>query len=384
MKNALVNVVVIIGLVWGFSCWGCAAPEKTDKTVAAAPKAAPKTTTPPAAPKQTTPKATGKVGHLSVDKTEYDFGDVKPNSKVNGKFILTNTGEAALKILKVRKSCGCTVPKLKIYTLQPGQSTDLLVTFSVGSHPGRTSKLIWVDVKPPATPKTLKLSITANVKKIVSVEPEELKFEIRPNPQLEYVLKLQSTDHKPFSITNFVAHGQVATASFDKQQNDPCHVVTVTIDPKKIGARKNGMLTLNINHPDLKTVTIPYKSVLPFTAHPPTRAFLKMQPGETKEDYIKVVSNFGVKFEIAKIDSTKGWVKVLKTTPTEDGYKVDIAFTAPTKSKGKFLQDELTIQIKDHPNATVVVKCYANVARDRATAHKVEAPTKVSKKPESK
>jgi len=374
MKDALMHVVVIIGLFWGFSCWGCAGPEKTDKMTAAAPKAAAKKTT-PASPAKPTPSAPKKVGSLSVDKTEYDFGDVKPNSKVNGKFILTNTGKAPLEIQKtVRKSCGCTVPKLKDYTLQPGQSTALFVTFSVGSHPGKTSKLIWVDVKPPATPKTLKLSITANVKKIVAVQPEELLFEIRPNPQLQYVLKLQSTDNKPFSITGFATHGKVATANFDEQQNDPCHVVTIKIDPQKLGARKNGVLTLNINHPDLKTIAIPYKSVLPFSAHPPTRAFLRMKPGETKEEYIKVVSNFGEKFEIAKVASAKGLVKVLKTTQTEDGYKIDIAFTTPAESKGRFLQDELTIKIKDHPETEVVVKCYANISKHKPTPRPLEIP----------
>ena len=307
-----------------------------------------------------------KGGRLTADKLVYDFGDVEPLRKVKGHFLLTNEGTEVLEIKKpIRKSCGCTVPRLKTYTIKPGQSTPLYITYTVGSHPGKSTKTVSVDTKSPGTPKTLMLKITANIEKIVTVKPERFQFELRANPQREYTVELESTDGKPFRITSLISRNGAVTADFDAGNKAARHTVPIKIDVEKLRGIRNGVITFNINHPKLKNVSIPFRTVLPFVARPPTKTFLRLRQGQPKTASVKVISNFGEDFELGEISSEGGYIKVTNTTKTDDGYQIEFTFTVPPGEKKTIFHDSLLIQIKDQPENTIKLFCYGRVLKTR-------------------
>ena len=306
--------------------------------------------------------ASKKGGQLTADKLVYDFGDVEPLQKVKGQFLLTNKGTEVLEIKKpIRKSCGCTVPELKSYNIEPGQSMPLSVTYTAGSHPGKSTKTISIDTKSPGTPKTLMLKITANIKKIVAAKPEQFRFELRANSKHEYTVELESTDGKPFKITGLISRNSVVTGEFDAANEATSHTVPIKIDVEKLRGTRNGIITFKISHPKLKNVSVPFQTVLPFVVHPPTKAFLKLQSGQPQTATVKVTSNFGEDFELGEISSAGGYIKVTNTTKTDDGYQIKFTFTVPPKEKKSIFHDSLLIHIKDRPQNTIKLSCYGRV-----------------------
>jgi uncharacterized protein DUF1573 len=307
-----------------------------------------------------------KGGRLTVDKLVYDFGDVEPLQKVKGQFMLTNDGTEVLEIKKpIRKSCGCTVPNLKTYNIKPGQSTPLSVTYSVSSRPGKSTKTISVDTKSPGTPRTLILKVTANVKRIVTVKPERFQFALRADSKHEYAVELESTDGKPFKVTNLISRNKVVTGEFDAANEAVRHTVPIKIDVEKLRGIRNGVITFDINHPKLKRVSVPFQTVLPFVVHPSTKAFLRLRSGQPQTATVKVTSNFGEDFELGEISSTGGYVEVTGTTRTDDGYRIKFTFTVPPEEKKSIFHDSLLIHIKDQPQNTVKLSCYGRVSRTR-------------------
>ncbi|MBW2648008.1 MAG: DUF1573 domain-containing protein, partial [Deltaproteobacteria bacterium] len=129
----------------------------------------------------------------------------------------------------IRAGCSCTKLVLKNYTLKPGQSTPLHVTYTVGYHPGKSTKTISVDTKSPGTPKTLMLKITANIKKIVAAKPDRFRFELRADFECEYTVELESTDGKPFRITDLISRNKVVTGEFDTANEAVRHTVPIKI-----------------------------------------------------------------------------------------------------------------------------------------------------------
>ena len=322
--------------------------------------------------------ASKKGGRLTVDKLVYDFGDVEPLQKVKGQFLLTNEGTEVLEIKKpIRKSCGCTVPRLKTYTIEPGQSTPLYVTYTVGSHPGKSTKTISIDTRSPSTPRTLMLKVTANIKNIVNVRPERFQFELRADPRREYTMELESTDGKPFKITNLISRNEVVTAEFDAGHEAARHTIPIKIDADKLRGTRNGIITFQINHPKLKNVSIPFRVVLPFVAHPPTKAFLRLRPGQPQTASVKVISNFGEDFELGEISSAGGYIKVTNTTRTDDGYQIEFTFTVPPGENKSIFHDYLLIHIKDQPQNTIKLSCYGRVHKTRTkTARRAKSTVK--------
>lgn len=92
----------------------------------------------------------------------YDFGEIIQDSVVSTIFVITNVGTDVLKINEVKASCGCTAVVAGKNELNPGESTEIKVSFdSEGKH-GMQNKTITVSTNDPNNRKA-KLAITGEV-----------------------------------------------------------------------------------------------------------------------------------------------------------------------------------------------------------------------------
>ncbi|HYG39000.1 MAG TPA: DUF1573 domain-containing protein, partial [Cytophagales bacterium] len=69
-----------------------------------------------------TPSELEKAPKITFEKTEYDFGVVKPGISVSTDFKFTNTGKSDLIIRKTKANCGCTASEPDKKVLKPGES----------------------------------------------------------------------------------------------------------------------------------------------------------------------------------------------------------------------------------------------------------------------
>jgi hypothetical protein len=95
----------------------------------------------------------------------WDFGDVKPDQKVEKTFVVKNTGTKELVIDDVSSTCGCAATVLTSKNIAPGGETQLLVTYDprVNKDKGTfVNRKVRIKSNDPAAP-VAEFAITANV-----------------------------------------------------------------------------------------------------------------------------------------------------------------------------------------------------------------------------
>jgi len=382
MKKKLWYLAVTNGIVLSFIAMGCAQGSQSEKVSPAAvdkPSIVGKATASsessstedsrmdqPRPLTGETPAETAAASPLTADKKELVFADLYPSDKVSGSFVITNQSKETVEINKeIRKSCGCLADiKLESYTLQPGQSTKLSLVYTASNSPGEYNRKVFVDTKSPPPLRTLELVIKSNVKAIIDFTPKELEFELRPSPKNTLELKVQSTDQQEFRITTIDTGEEIMQWSFDPQAKSVMHTLTAkNLNFDLLRNNRVGVIILNTDHPRAKVVSIPYKVIMPFEVYPRAKTFFGAKPGVQLTAKIKVVSNYGEPLVIAAVRSQNGFVKVVDTTKTEDGYQLEISMNIPPKTERTFINDVLLIDIKDHPQDSLKLSCFARIRK---------------------
>jgi len=93
---------------------------------------------------------------------EFDAGAVPPNARVQHVFAIKNTTNRVLQITNVSRSCGCTNADIKQKQLQPGETTDVLMTVDASNVADRVTQTV-VLTTDSSTLKTFVLNISFNI-----------------------------------------------------------------------------------------------------------------------------------------------------------------------------------------------------------------------------
>jgi hypothetical protein len=109
-----------------------------------------------------TPADLASAPVVKYDGESFDFGDIKPNSKVEHTFNLKNAGKRDLIIRDVKSSCGCTAVSPSKNMVASGESVPLKVVFDATGKSGRQNKTITVITNDPKNPTTV-LRISSNI-----------------------------------------------------------------------------------------------------------------------------------------------------------------------------------------------------------------------------
>jgi len=101
---------------------------------------------------------------IAFDKITHNFGNITQGETVSTKFVITNNGKKPLKLHKTKTSCGCTLSKPAKDLLEPGESTEMEVSYnSTGKPAGNDTKTVTVisnDPKQPSVTLTISGVIT--------------------------------------------------------------------------------------------------------------------------------------------------------------------------------------------------------------------------------
>ena len=113
------------------------------------------------------PKSQKNLPKIEITPKFFDFGEIKYGQVVNYSFKVKNSGQEILEIKRVATSCGCTRAKIAKEKINPGQETELLVTYDSGSMPlhgsGRQERIIYLRSNDPLYPQA-EVRIYATVK----------------------------------------------------------------------------------------------------------------------------------------------------------------------------------------------------------------------------
>ena len=98
---------------------------------------------------------------MKFTEAEFDFGDIRPDSKVRHTFTFVNAGKSPLLIEDATASCGCTTPSWTKEPVAPGAQGKLEVQFDSRGKQGIISKQ--VAIRANTQPSITTILIKGNV-----------------------------------------------------------------------------------------------------------------------------------------------------------------------------------------------------------------------------
>ena len=108
---------------------------------------------------------------IIADSATIDFKIFPSNQEQQVNFVLSNEGDQPLKILRIRKTCGCAVIQSKIDTILPGASAELSIMLIANSLKGAFSKKIFIETNEPKHRFTI-LTLTGHALPLVAITPK--------------------------------------------------------------------------------------------------------------------------------------------------------------------------------------------------------------------
>ena len=294
----------------------------------------------------TAAKAGRPAPEITFEKLIHDFGEIGTGTGNTCEFKFTNTGNASLKIGKIKCPCGCTVPRLPKTKYAPGESGALKITYRASSYPGSITKSCTV----PSNDKkshTVILSIKAKVVMKVGHQPERLNLLLKGENAGCPDITLTSFDKQPFAIKNFKSTGDVITADYDSLVKATKFVLKPKVDNEKLRKGLRGQVEIGLTHPECKTVRIVFDTLPKFKVDPQLVYIRNAEPQKTVKKKVSVFSNYSEDFEIESTSSKKGTIKVLTQKKVRNGYEFELQITPlDAKAKRGVFTDVFSVKIK--------------------------------------
>lgn len=104
-----------------------------------------------------------------------DFGTFPANAQQTGTFKILNKGDAVLKIINLRKTCGCAAIKIDKQEIKPGDSAVLTAEVLADSISGPFSKNLYVESNDPGQ-RFLQLNFTGRAVPLLTVYPKNFLY----------------------------------------------------------------------------------------------------------------------------------------------------------------------------------------------------------------
>ena len=101
---------------------------------------------------------------MTFAESQFDFGDIQPDSKVRHTFKFTNTGKSPLLIADATASCGCTTPSWTKEPIAPGGTGEMEVLFDSRGKEGLVNKQ--VSVRANTQPNITVIYIKGSIKQM--------------------------------------------------------------------------------------------------------------------------------------------------------------------------------------------------------------------------
>ncbi len=114
-----------------------------------------------------------RSGPFKFKFLDYDFGDMRDTEKRSVVYEFFNAEDHPVRILEVKKTCGCTFPELELRVYQPGENGRLKVTFDGNHRQGQDLKHVTIVTDNVEDPLA-KVSFKAYVIARIAIEPRSV------------------------------------------------------------------------------------------------------------------------------------------------------------------------------------------------------------------
>lgn len=229
--------------------------------------------------------------NISVTSPSFNFGSRENTETVEHVFIIENTGDLSLEIVRTRTSCGCTVANISSKTIAPGQSAELTARLNLKNRHGMQRKHITVESNDPDTP-SLQLTLMGQALKTLSITPEQVLFNsLNPQDMGERSVEIRS-EVATFQIENIQSSlSQISTELEVLEPGKAYKLYIRTVPPLEAG-RFQGVVTFTTDKPSSSQYSIriignvagvlsfaPQEIVIPAQSTTPLTRYAVIRPG---------------------------------------------------------------------------------------------------------
>jgi hypothetical protein len=95
-----------------------------------------------------------RIPVIKITPLSYDLGKI-PQAPIEKTFMVMNNGDGLLEIKSITTSCGCTKAKINKEKINPGDSAELIISFSpnLDNMTGKTLVVAYVKSNDPQKPE---------------------------------------------------------------------------------------------------------------------------------------------------------------------------------------------------------------------------------------
>ncbi len=196
---------------------------------------------------------------LQVEKATHDYGKVSQGTKVKHEFIISNKGNAELKIEKLVSSCGCTASQASSEAIQPGAQGKIFVEFDTSGFSGEKIKTVQLYSNDPLHPMET-LTLTGVIEPDLEIEPRNIFFKevIKGSAEASAAqeVSIKVRDGVQAEIVSFKSYSpHILVKELD---TNPRHKrILITISPDAPTGELRDRVVVNMKGANLSSVNIP-------------------------------------------------------------------------------------------------------------------------------
>jgi len=192
----------------------------------------------------------GEGRGLVCQQPTHDYGAVplQAAAKLEHRFVLRNTADCPVRVVKQTSGCSCTVAAISDKLIPPGGALEVAVSTDWSGRAGRQLADIVLTTDYAPNRHTV-LSMTGWVKSPAVVSPARISFGLlRPGQQAARMVEVaEGTDSRPFRITQVTVSSQLLAVARVNEQGDETPAVPLEGAP--------GRFVVKIAAPDVKPAT---------------------------------------------------------------------------------------------------------------------------------
>ena len=196
-----------------------------------------------------------------ADGRHIDFGDVPNFIPTKRTLVIKNIGTDTLILSEVGASCGCTATLLSNDHLAPKDSALLHITFDAKRFIGQVEKMVSMVTNDDSN-RSVEIRFTANVIKILEINPEYFYVRAAKYSSVTQSLKIKNVGMEKIKISSVVSSLDLVKPTLSKDIIQPEEEITLTVTfiPKSLGTI-NGNIDLKTNHPNAQLLSIRFFGV---------------------------------------------------------------------------------------------------------------------------
>lgn len=199
----------------------------------------------------------GPQPKITLSAEVWDFGEVIYGDTPSQIFTITNEGDADLILDRVKGSCSCTVPKLKVSLLKPGESTEVIVNFNTKKRQGSISTSVQIRSNDPLR-SLLTYRVRGTVRRLIDLKPTSVSLSgLKRDDVMSGTIRISNQSGDPINPEFKSINSDYFDVTINEVEAGKIYDVVITTKPPIPYGITRGVITLSTGNARQPTITVP-------------------------------------------------------------------------------------------------------------------------------